>query len=333
MAQFSPKVGIDCSDARLDVYIHPLDIAFSVANDQDGWNELDRRMTQAKAEVVALEASGGCERDVIRFLHERGYSVRLLDPFRVRQFARAAGKLAKNDRIDAAIIAQFVAIMRTRPLVRHKHLEKLTELVTARAQLMDQATLGQNQARRREDALLKRLDARRAKAIQADVKLIDAQIAKIVDAEDALKAKSAILRSMKCVGPVLAHTLLALLPELGQLSRKQIAALAGVAPFDDQSGKRQGVRYIQGGRPAVRAPLYMAALVGGTHNPVLKSFKDRLRANGKKPKVAITAVMRKIITSLNAMLRDGRPWTQPSAAPVPAAPVPAAPVPAVASLP
>jgi len=308
MAQISPKVGIDCSDARLDIHIFPLDIVFSVANDQEGWNALDRRIAAVNAEIVGLEASGGCERDVIRFLQERGYCVRLLDPFRVRQFAKAAGKLAKNDRIDAAIIAEFVAVMRTRPLVRHKHLEKLTELVTARAQLMEQATVAQNQARRREHTLLRRLDARRAKTIQADVKSIDAQIAKLVDADDALKAKSTILRSMKCVGPVLAHTLLALLPELGQLTRKQIAALVGVAPFEDQSGKRQGVRYIQGGRPAVRAPLYMAALVAGNHNPVFKALKERLRANGKKPKVAITAVMRKIITTLNAMLRDAKKW-------------------------
>lgn len=313
MAQLTPKVGIDCSDARLDIHILPLDIVFSVANDQAGWNELDRRMRAVDADVVGLEASGGCERDVCRFLGERGYSVRLLDPFRVRQFAKAAGKLAKNDRIDAAIIAEFVAVMRTRPLVRHKHLEKLAELVSARAQLMEQATVAQNQARRREHTLLRQLDARRAKAIQTDVKLIDAQIAKCVDTDEALKAKSAVLRSMKCVGPVLAHTLLALLPELGQLTRKQIAALVGVAPFDDQSGKRNGVRYIQGGRPGVRAPLYMAALVAGAHNPVFKAFKERLRANGKKPKVAITAVMRKIITTLNAMLRDSKEWKNANA--------------------
>jgi transposase len=313
MAQISPRVGIDCSDARLDVHIHPLAIAFSVANDQDGWSDLDRRITAVNARIVALEASGGCERDVIRFLQERGYSVRLLDPFRVRQFAKAAGKLAKNDRIDAAIIALFVASLPTRPAVRHKHRERLAELVTARAQLIDQATVAQNQGRRREDALLKRLDTRRAKAIQADIKLIDAQIAKLVDADETLKAKSAILRSMKCVGPVLAHTLLALLPELGQLSRKQIAALVGVAPFEDQSGKRQGVRYIQGGRPAVRAPLYMAALGAATHNPVLKRVHHNLKAAGKKPKVAIVALMRKIITTLNAMLRDGKDWKNATA--------------------
>jgi transposase len=308
MAQFAPKVGIDCSDARLDVHIHPLEIVFCVSNDLDGWTELSRRMTEVQADLVGLEASGGSERDVCRFLLDHGYSVRLLDPYRVRQFAKAAGKLAKNDRIDAAIIALFVATMPTKPMVRHKHLERLRELVLARAQLVAQVTAAQNQARRREDPLLVRLDARRTKALQADTKLLDKHIAALVDANAQLKATNAILSSMKGVGPVLAHTLLALLPELGHLTRKQIAALVGVAPYEDQSGKRQGVRFIQGGRPAIRAPLYMAALSAGIHNPVLKPFRDRLKAAGKKPKVTIVAVMRKIITTLNAMLRDGLKW-------------------------
>jgi transposase len=308
MAQISPKVGIDCSDGRLDIHIYPLDISFCVANDPDGWSALDRQLAAVQAEIVAVEASGGCERDIARFLMARGYSLRLVDPFRVRQFAKAAGKLAKNDRIDARLIALFVASISTRPLVRHKHLETLAELVTARAQLLDRITADTNQGRRREDSLLRRLDARRAKTLQADIKLIDRRIAECVDANAELTAKNLVLRSMKGVGPVLAHTLLALLPELGQLTGKQIAALVGVAPFDDQSGKRQGLRFIQGGRPAIRAALFMAALTAGVHNPALKIFRDRLRAAGKKPKVAIVAVMRKMIVTLNAMLRDSQIW-------------------------
>jgi transposase len=313
MAQSALHVGIDCSDDRLDVHIHPLDIAFSVENDPAGWLELDRRLCAVQAQIVALEASGGCERDISRFLCQQDYSVRLVDPYRVRQFAKAAGKLAKNDRIDAAIIALFVATLPTRPMVRRKHLERLRELVTARAQLIEQLTLVQNQGRRREDNLLRRLDERRAEALQDDIQRLDRYIAKFIDASAALKAKNAILRSMKGVGPVLAHTLLALLPELGELTRKQIAALVGVAPFEDQSGKRQGVRFIQGGRAAIRTPLYMAALVAGSHNPVLKLFREKLRKAGKKPKVAIVAVMRKLITTLNALMRDGVEW-QPKTA-------------------
>jgi transposase len=311
MAQFAPKVGIDCSDARLDVHIHPLDIAFSVANDKEGWQELDRHLAAVQAEIVALEASGGCERGVAHFLLERKYALRLLDPYRVRQFAKASGKLAKNDRIDAAIIALFVATIPTRPLVRHKRLERLAELVTARAQLVEQVTVAQNQARHHADSILQRLDARRAKALQADIQLLDRHIAECVAADADLAAKNQVLRSMKAIGPVVAHTLLALLPELGKLSRKQVAALVGVAPFEDQSGKRQGVRFIQGGRPAIRTALYMAAIVAGNHNPTLKRFRDRLRSAGKKPKVAIVAVMRKIITTLNAMLRDQAQWKHP----------------------
>lgn len=308
MAQSVPYVGIDCSGARLDVHIYPLDIAFSVTNDATGWQDLERRLRETQAEVVAIEASGGYERDINRFLLAQKYSIRLVDPYRVRQFAKASGKLAKNDRIDAAVIAQFVATMPTRPLVRHKDLEKLTELVTARTQLMQQMLVAQNQARLREDTLLRRMDARRARAIEADIACLDQRIAKLINANDALKAKNDILRSMKGVGPVLAQTLLALLPELGELNRKQIAALVGVAPFEDQSGNRHGVRFIQGGRAAIRAPLYMAAVVAGIHNTTIKTFRDRLREAGKKPKVAIVAVMRKLITTLNALLRDGAKW-------------------------
>jgi transposase len=308
MPQLRPVAGIDCSRDRLDVHIHPLDLAFAVANDADGWRELDRRLAGLQVETVALEASGGCEREPCRALLQRRYSVRLLDPFRVRQFAKALGKLAKTDRIDAGVIALFLATVPTRPMVRCKHLEKLAELVTARAQLVDQRTVLENHACRREDTLLRRLDNRRATRLQADIEILDRRIAGLVEADPDLSAKNAILRSMKGVGPVLAHTLLALLPELGQVSGKQIAALVGVAPFDDDSGKRKGVRSIQGGRPAVRSPLYMAALSAAVHNPLLKQFRRRMRDLGKKPKVAIVAVMRKMITILNVMLRDRLEW-------------------------
>lgn len=308
MAQFSTKAGIDCSEARLDVHLHPLDLAFAVDNTPEGWRELDRRLAAAQVEIVALEATGGCERDPCRFLAEHGYSVRLLNPHRVRQFASAAGKRAKNDRLDAEIIALFVATIPTRPLVRRKHLDKLAELVTARAQLLDLLTVLGNQARRRQDPVLRRLDTRRTDRLQAECHTLDRRIAELVDADHDLRTRNAILRSMKGVGPVLAHTLLALLPELGHLTRKQIAALVGVAPFEDQSGKRQGARFIQGGRAAIRAPLFMAAMVAGAHNPVLKAFRQILRDAGKKPKVAIVAVMRRMLTILNAMLRDGTPW-------------------------
>jgi transposase len=313
MPQIAPKAGIDCSAARLDVHLYPLDLGFSVGNDRAGWRELHRRLAGAGVEVVGIESTGGCERDAAHFLIERGYSLRLLDPRRVRQYAKAMGRLAKNDRIDAAVIAHFVATLPTRPLVRRQSLEALAELVTARTQLLAQLTTLGNQARRHRNPLLHRIDRRRVAALKADIDSLDRHIAALIAADPALQAKNAVLRSMKGVGPVLAHTLIALLPELGELSRKKIAALVGVAPFDDQSGKRQGARFIQGGRPAIRAPLFMAAMVAATHNPPLSAFRQSLKDAGKKPKVAIVAVMRKMITILNAMIRDNATWqTQPA---------------------
>ena len=312
MAQLAPHVGIDCSDARLDVHVHPLGICFSVVNAPPGWRELAQRLAELSAEIVGLEASGGCERGLCRFLQERACSVRLLDPYRVRQFAKAAGKLAKNDRIDAEIIARFVATMPTRPLVRRQELERLVELVTTRSQLVAQLTALRNQAGHREEPLLRRMDARRIRHMEADIQTLDQAIAEAVESDTGLRTKNTLLRSMTGVGPVLAHTLLALLPELGLLGARQIAALVGVAPFEDQSGRRQGVRSIQGGRTAVRNTLFMAALAATKHNPALRAFKDRLRAAGKKPKVAIVAVMRKMITTLNAILRDGTTWKAPA---------------------
>jgi transposase len=308
MAQMSPVAGIDCSAEQLDVHIYPLEQGFSVANDKAGWRELRHRLRQAQVQIAGLEASGGVERGVIRYLADKGCEVRLLNPARVRQFAKAAGKLAKNDRIDAEMIARFLVAIPTRSWVGDPEREKLAELVAARAQLLEHLTAAQNQARWHQDPVLRRLDKRRQSSMQADIEVLDRRIAELIAAVPPMAAKFDILCSMKGVGPILASTLIAFLPELGQLSRKQIAALAGVAPFEDKSGKRQGVRYIQGGRAVVRSPLYMAALTAARYNPVLKAFRHRLDKLGKKPKVAIVAVMRRMLTILNSMLRDGTYW-------------------------
>lgn len=304
----SPVAGIDCSGEQLDVHVYPLEQSFSVTNDQAGWRELRHRLRQAQVQVAGLEASGGVERGVIRYLADKGCEVRLLNPARVRQFAKAAGRLAKNDRIDARMIAQFLVAIPTRRWVGDPEREKLAELVAARAQLLEHSTAVQNQARWHEDPVVRRLDRRLQSSLQADIKVLDRRIAQFVAAVPQMAAKFNILRSMKGVGPTLAATLMAFLPELGQLSRKQIAALAGVAPFEDKSGKRQGLRYIQGGRLIVRGPLYMAALSAARCNPVLSAFRQRLRQAGKRPKVAIVAVMRRMLTILNTMLRDGCYW-------------------------
>ncbi|RDD60107.1 IS110 family transposase, partial [Ferruginivarius sediminum] len=197
MPQFAPKAGIDCSEARLDVHIVPQDVAFSVVNDKHGWAALNQRLTAEGVSAVGIEASGGSERDVAHFLLERGQEVALLNPLRVRQFAKASGILAKNDRLDAGVIARFITAVPCRPLVRRKHLEALVELVTARSQLNDQLTVQNNQARRRRDDLLRRLDARRAKALKADIAALDKRITAFIKADPALQAKKTLLLSMK----------------------------------------------------------------------------------------------------------------------------------------
>jgi transposase len=310
MTQSAVHVGIDVAKDRLDVALGPTGPGFVVDNSPAGWKALQQRLTGLPVSAIGLEASGGYERGVLRALLAAGFSVRLINPFRLRQFAKALGVFAKNDRLDARVIARFLAQMPTRAAVRHPAAERLAELVQARRQLSEELVRLENQSTPVADALLKRLLQRRRARLRADLLLLDKRLAEQIAADAALAARARLLRSVPGVGPVLAATLLALLPELGSLSRQQIAALVGVAPFDYESGKFQGERRIWGGRAGVRSALYMAALSGSRCNPVLQAFHARLKAAGKLPKVALVAVMRKLITTLNAMVRDGREWTQ-----------------------
>jgi transposase len=310
MTQSAVPVGIDVAKDRLDVALGPAGPGFVVDNSPAGWKALQQRLTGLQVSAIGLEASGGYERGVLRALLAAGFSVRVIHPFRLRQFAKALGVFAKNDRLDARVIARFLAQMPTRAAVRHPAAERLAELVQARRQLSEELVRLENQSAPVADALLKRLLQRRRARLRADLLLLDKRLAEQIAADAALAARARLLRSVPGVGPVLAATLLALLPELGSLSRQQIAALVGVAPFDHESGKFQGERRIWGGRAGVRSALYMAALSGSRCNPVLQAFHARLKAAGKLPKVALVAVMRKLITTLNAMVRDGREWTQ-----------------------
>src|SRR4029450_2407283 len=216
---------------------------------------------------------------------------------------------AKNDPPHARITASFVTIMPTRPAQRQTPAaERLDEMLATRRQLSAEKVAAENASRLLEDAILQRLSRRRIVRLAADIDLLDKRIVEIVATDDALVHRYRLLTSMPGVGAVLACTLSALLPELGRMSRKQVAALVGVAPYDFDSGKLKGRRCIWGGRARVRHVLYMAALSASNWNPALKAFHDRLEATGKKPKVVIVAVMRKMITTLNAMLRDGTAW-------------------------
>jgi transposase len=308
MAQIVATVGIDVSKDRLDVAVHPTDEQFSVTNDGEGWRELVRRLRPLQARAIGLEASGGYERGPIDALLEADLPVRLVNPWKLRRFAQASSVLAKNDRLDARLIARFVASMPSRDVHRDRAVDHLAELVRARRQLVDAGQQITCQLELLRDPTLRRLMMRRIRQLEHDVGRLDQLIVRAIDASPVLSTRRDLLCSMPGVGPVLAATLIALLPELGSLSNRSIAALVGVVPYDFDSGRMKGLRCIFGGRAAVRRVLFMAAQVAARFNPILKAFRQRLKAAGKKPKVAIVAVMRKLIVTLNAMVRHNVPW-------------------------
>ena len=308
MPQVSVFVGIDVAKDHLDIAVFPTGETFRVDNERQARADLVKRLVALKGEGIGLEASGGYERSILRDLLKAKLTVHRLNPCRVRQFAQACGILAKNDRIDALVIARFVATLPSRATVLDQATEHLAELITARRQLCEEMTRASNQAQQVQNALLTRLAKQRVERLACDIKLIDQALAKALASDPELARKAGLLRSVPGVGPVFTYTLLGLLPELGSISNRQAASLVGVAPFDCDSGRLKGQRHIFGGRQAVRDVAYMAVMVAGQHNPVLKAFRQRLIDAGKKPKVALVAVMRKLITILNAILRDGQPW-------------------------
>ena len=301
--------GIDVSKDRLDVMVLPEEQRSSVSNDPTSWAELVEQLRALSIAAIGIEASGGYERGIMRALLSAGMPVRHVNPFKLRQFAKASGVLAKNDPLDARMIASFVAIMPTRPAQsRPPAVERLLEVLAVRRQLSAEKVAAENASRLLENAMLQRLSRRRIARLAADIEMLDERLVEIVAADAALAHRYRMLTSMPGVGPVLACTLIALLPELGRMSRKQVAALVGVAPYAFESGKLKGKRCVWGGRAPVRHVLYMAAMSASNWNPVLKRFHDRLKAAGKLPKVIIVAVMRKMITMLNAMVRDDVVW-------------------------
>ena len=308
MPQLNVFVGIDVAKDHLDVAIGPDGEVFRVGNDREGRADLVKRLAALDPEVVGLEASGGYELAVLKSLLKAKLPACRLNPFRVRQFAQALGILAKNDRIDACVIARFVATLPTRQAVQDDAAAKIAEMVTTRRQFCEEMTRASAQAEHAQASVIKRLAKRRVARLAADIRQIDQALAKAVRENPEMARKAELLRSVPGVGPVFCHTLLGLLPELGKLTNRQIAALIGVAPFDCESGRFKGQRHIHGGRRAVRDVAYMAALAGGTHNPVLAQFRQRLLAAGKKPKVVLVALMRKLITILNAMIKNGQTW-------------------------
>ena len=301
-------VGIDVSQDRLDVHVHPSGDAYDVARNGQGLALLVERVRALDARLIAVEATGGFESVVAAALAGAGLPVVVVNPAQVRHYAQALGKRAKTDPIDAAVIARFAEA--TRPIVRvlpDETTRLLADLVARRRQIVEMMA-AEGQREKRADKRLKKSIARLRKALEKELAEIDADIDDHVRGSPVWAEKEDLLASVPGIGPVIARTLIAELPELGTLDRRKIAALAGLAPWTRQSGKWKGKSFIGGGRKSVRSALFMGALTASRHNPVLKAFRDKLVAAGKSKMVAAIAVARKLLTILNAILRNKTPW-------------------------
>ena len=302
-------VGIDVSKDRLDIAVHPSGEAFAVERKASGLDRLIDRLRQLAPTIVVLEASGGFETVVAATLAAAGFSVAVVNPAQIRAFAKAVGQRAKTDPIDAAVIARFAEATKPEPRpLPDDATQLLADLILRRRQIVDMMAAEGQRERRVTNPRLKRSIARLRKALEKELAEIDNAIDDSVRGSPAWREKEDLLSSVPGIGTIIARTLIAELPELGTLNRKQIAALAGLAPFTRQSGQWRGRSFIGGGRTSVRTALFMGALVAMRHNPVLKAFFERLRAAGKPKMVALIAVSRKLLTILNAILRDRRPW-------------------------
>ena len=301
-------VGIDVSKDRLDVHAHPSGDAFAVGRSGEGLARLVERLNQLAPVLIAVEASGGFETVVAASLAGAGLPVVVVNPAQVRHYAQALGRRAKTDPIDAAVIARFVEATRPAPRpLPDEATQRLADLVARRRQIVEMMA-AEGQRERRADRRLKTSIARLRKALERELAELDAEIDDQVRGSPIWAEKEDLLASVPGVGPIIARTLIAEMPELGTLDRRQIAALAGLAPWTRQSGQWKGKSFIGGGRKNVRRLLFLGALSAARHNPLLKAFRDKLVAAGKPKMLAAIAVARKLLTILNAILRDKQPW-------------------------
>jgi len=302
-------VGVDVSKEHLDVHVRPGGESFRVSREEEGLEELLRRLEALGPSVIALEATGGFETVVAAKLGAAGLPVVVVNPVQVRAFAQALGKRAKTDLLDAAVIAHFAEA--ANPEVRalpDTATRLLGDLLARRKQIVQMIVAERQRAQVLTAPRLKKSVERLLKALKKELAMLDKEIDDTIRNTPLWREKEDLLRSVPGVGPTIARTLLAELPELGGLSRREVASLVGLAPFTRQSGQWRGKSFIGGGRSTVRAALFMGALVAVRCNPALKRFYEHLLARGKEKMVALIAVARKLLTILNAILRDHRPW-------------------------
>lgn len=302
-------VGIDVSKDRLDVAVSPSGEVFSVENSQAGIDDLTSRLAPLGAAMVAFEATGGFETAAVAGLSAAGVPVVVVNPAQVRAYAQALGRRAKTDALDAAVIAAYVAATRPEPRpLKDAETQALSALVARRRQIVQMIVAEENRARLALAKAAQKSIQRLLAALRRELESLDKDLDDQIRKSPVWRVRETLLTSVPGVGPATARTLLAEMPELGSLDRRQIASLAGLAPWTRQSGTWKGKSFIGGGRGKVRAVLFMAALVASRHNPTLKAFRDRLVAAGKPKIVAVVATMRKLLTILNAIIRDEKPW-------------------------
>jgi transposase len=301
--------GIDVSKDWLDAHVLPAAQSLRVANASEGIRQLKRWLVRYKVDLVAVEATGKWHRELCRSLRASHIAVAVIDPYRVRNFAKADRILAKTDRLDAKVLAMFAATMN--PACRApapQVIEAMQELVTARASAVEEETSLKNQLGSAQTSFLKRQLTRRMTQLKAYIKALEQECLRQIQADESLARRHVILTSIPGFGPVVAITLIAFLNELGSLTNKQIGALAGVAPVADDSGEREGTRVVWGGRGIVRRMLYLAALSAAQHNKDMKLFHQHLSTKGKAAKTCLIAVARKLVVLANTLISQDRTW-------------------------
>ena len=304
--------GIDVSKAFLDVAVRPDEVEWRSPNTDAGAREVADRLKDLDPGLVVLEATGGMEIPVTSALAVLGVPVVVVNPRQVRDFAKSTGRLAKTDVLDARVLAHFAEAVKPEPRpLPDEEARQLSALLSRRRQLSEMLTAERNRSKSAGSTVLRRLKVH-IRWLERELSDVDDDLAAAVKESPLWRVKDNILKSVPGIGPVVSFTLLSELPELGQLNRKQIAALAGVAPLNRDSGTRSGRRTVWGGRARVRAALYMAALVASRYNPVIKDFYTRLCTAGKPKKVALTACMRKLLIILNSMIKHEEMWNAPA---------------------